>query len=170
MPIFIITDKATDLATLVGSLARNKHAAGAILERVKALNPQIADAQRLGAGTVLILPESADLKPGAGEPAGGEALAALGTLLHTGLRDVDGRLTRASEALAAEHAAVRDALKAAAARRLVESDPQLKEQLAAAEARFKADQKRAAETREQLDKVKKVAPAELETLQKMFGR
>jgi hypothetical protein len=169
MRIFI-TDKATDLATLVASLVRNTRATGATLERVKALNPQIADTQKLGANTVLILPESAELKPGAGEPAGGESLAALRARLHTGLRDVDSRTTRRSEALAAEHAAVRDALKAAAARHLVESDPQLKKQLAAAEARFKADQKRTAETQEQLDEVQKFALAEFEKLQKMLER
>jgi Phage Tail Protein X len=166
----VITKEATNLAALVASLARDKHATSAILERVKALNPQIADMPRLGAGTVLILPESAELKPGAGEPAGGESLAALGALLHTGLRDVDSRMTRGSEALAAEHAAVRDALKTAAARRLIESDPQLKKQLAAAEARFKADQKRATETQEQLDEGKKFALAELEKLQILLGQ
>ena len=62
------------------------------------------------------------------------------------------------------------ALKSAAAKRLVESDPLLQKQLAAAEARFKADQKRAAETQEQLDEVQKFALAEFEKLQKMLGQ
>ena len=168
MRIFI-TDKATDLATVVASLARDKRGAGAALERVKALNPQIADAQRLAPGTVLILPGSADFKPGAGEPAGGESLELLGALLNDGLRDLESRMTRGSDAVAADHAAVRDALKAAAARRLVESDPQLKKQLTAAEEGFKADQARASETRAQLAKAKRSALAEFEKLQKMFG-
>lgn len=164
-----ITDRPTSVADLLASLVRDKSSASAALERIKALNPQIADAQRLAAGTVLILPESAELKPGAGEPAGGDSLAALGALLHDGLRDVESRMTRGSEALAADHAGVRDALKAAAAKRLVESDPPLKKQLEKAEARFKADQARATEAQKQLEAGKKSALAEFEKVQKMLG-
>jgi hypothetical protein len=168
MPIFI-TDEATDLATLVTNLAGGARVSGATLELVKALNPQLSDTTKLGAGTVLILPETPELKARAGEPAGAESLETLGSRLHTGLRDVESRTMRGFEALVADHGAVRNALKAAAAKRLVEGDPQLKKQLAAAEAHFEAEQKRVAETRKQLVEAAKTVEAEFARLQNLLG-
>jgi len=165
----LITEKAMDLPALAASLTRNARTAEAALERVKALNPQIADAQGLAAGTVLILPDAAELKPGAGEPAGAESLADLGALMRAGLRDLDARASRLDERLAADHAAVRDALKSATAKRLVEGDPLLQKQLAAAEAQFKADQKRAAEMRAQMAEAAKLAEAEFAKRQNLLG-
>ena len=45
-------EQATDLVTLVASLSRGGRASGAAVERVKALNPQLSDTAKLGAGTV----------------------------------------------------------------------------------------------------------------------
>lgn len=168
MRIFI-TDKATDLATLVASLARRASARDVTLERVKALNPQLSDTTELGVGTVLILPETPELKASAGAPAGAESLETLGSRLHTGLRDVESRTTRGFEALVADRGAVHDALKAAAAKRLIEGDPQLKKQLAAAEAHFQAEQKRVGERREQLKEAAKIVETEFARLQKLLG-
>ena len=165
----IITDKPTDLVTLVASLSRGGRASAATLERVKALNPQLSNTTKLGAGTVVILPETAELKAGAGEPAGAESLETLGSRLRIGLRDVESRTARGFEALVADHGAVRDALKAAAAKRLVEGDPQLKKQLVAAEAHFEAEQKRVAETRKQLEEAAKTVEAEFARMQKLLG-
>jgi hypothetical protein len=165
----LVTEKAMDLPALAASLARNARGAHAALERVKALNPQIADAQRLAAGTVLILPDAPELKPGAGQAAGGEVFSDLGDRLLAGLRDLEARHGRVVEQRAADHAAVRDALKSATAKRLIEGDPQLKEQLAAAEAQFKADQKQATEMGAQMAAAAKLAEAEFEKLQNMLG-
>ena len=164
----LIIEEPIGPADLAANLARNARTVEATLERVKALNPQIADAKKLPAGTVLILPESSDLKPDAGEPAGASAVAELGARLRAGLRDVASRTSGHSERLTADHAALRNALKTKAAKRLVESDPQLKEQLGAAEARFKAEQKRAAESRAQHEEAQKSAMATLDRLQQLL--
>lgn len=165
----LITKRAMDLPTLAASLARNARTAEAVLERVKMLNPQIAAAQELAAGTVLILPDTRELKAGAGEPAGAESLADLGARLRAGLRDLDARARRVDEQRASDHAAVRDALRPATAKRLIEGDPQLQKQLAAAEAQFKADQKRAAEMSAQMAEAAKLAEAEFAKLQNLLG-
>ena len=44
----IITDEAKDFSELVRSFARNARSADATLERVKALNPHLADAGTRG--------------------------------------------------------------------------------------------------------------------------
>ena len=156
----LITEKAMDLPGLAASLARNAQTPGAALERVKALNPHIADAQRLAKGTVLILPDAPELEPEVGEAIGGEALAELGDRLRDGLRDLDARARRVDEQRTADSDAVRDALKSTTAKRLIEGDPQLQKQLAAAQGNVKADQKRAAEMRAQLAEAAKLAEAE----------
>ena len=165
----LITEKSMDLPALAASLARNARTANAALERVKALNPQIADAQTLAAGTVLILPDAPELNPGAGEPAGVESLADLGSRLRAGLRDLSARARQVDEQRAADHAAVRDAVKSAAAKRLIEGDPQLQQQLAAAEAQFKADQKLAAGMGAKMAAAAKLAEAEFAKLQNLLG-
>lgn len=165
----LITEKAMDLPALAASLARNARTAEAALERVKTLNPQIADTRKLAAGTVLLLPDAPELKAGAGEPAGAESLADLGARLRAGLRDLGGRASRLDERLAADHAAVRAALKSATAKRLIEGDPQLQKQLVAAEAQFKADKERAAEMRAQMAEAAKLAEAEFAKWQVLLG-
>ncbi len=168
MRIFI-TDKDTDLASLTASLARSGRKSEAMLERLKALNPQLASAKKLAAGTPLILPDSQDLKPGIGEAVGAPPLAEINARLREGIRDVDARFAERAQRLAADHAAVRDALKVATARRLIDSDPVLKEQLAAYEAGFKAQQTRLADAQEHMAAAAKLAEAELAKLQRLLG-
>jgi len=165
----VIIERVTDLANLVASLSRSGRASGATLERVKALNPQLSDTTKLGVGTVVFLPDTAELKAGAGEPAGAESLEMLGPRLRTGWRDLEDRNARGFDVLAADHAAVRGALKAVAAKRLVESDPQLVKQLAAAEKHFETEQKRVAEMRKQHEEAAKTVEAEFARLQKLLG-
>jgi hypothetical protein len=169
MRIFI-TKTDTDLQGLGASLLRRSNTASAALERIMALNPQIEDFQRLSAGTVLILPEGPEFKAGAGTAVSGEGFDAIAEELGRGMKAVESRADDRFAALRADHAEVSAAMKSAASRRLIESDPALKKQLQAAEVRFKADQKRAAETQEQLIEVQKFALAEFEKLQKMLGQ
>lgn len=168
MPIFI-TDKPMDLSALVRSLVRNSRSAEATLERIKKLNPHIADAQELAAGTVVILPDSPDLKPGVGKPAGvqTQTLPDFADSLRAGLRDLEVRHRTLAAQRTADHAAVHDALKATPAQRLVDSDPVLKERLAAAETAFKTEQKRIAEVEAQLVDAAELAEAELAKMLKL---
>jgi hypothetical protein len=164
---FLILDKETDLEALASSLARTPRAAAAVRERLVALNPQLADAKRIPKGGVLILPAGNDIKAGAGTKISGANLAEFAETFGAGTRAAASRAAERLESLTAERTAVRDALKPAAAKRLVESDPQLQKQLAAAEAQFKAEQKRAGDSRAKLAAAIKAAQAELARVQRI---
>jgi hypothetical protein len=163
----IITDETRDFSELVRSFARHARGADATLERVKALNPHLADAKKLAAGTVVILPDSPDLKPGVGKPVGVHTVTDFAEGLRAGLRDLEARHREFAAKRKEEQASVREALKSAAAKRLVDGDPVLKERLAAAEAAFKAEQKEIAETEARLAEGAKHLEAELENLGKL---
>jgi hypothetical protein len=162
-----ITKEETDFATLAAKVARSPRAAVAVRARLEALNPQFS--KRVPKGGVLVLPGGPDIKAGAGSTVRGTNLDELAERFKAGTREAAKRAGTRLEQLTAERTAVRDALKTAAAKRLVESDPLLQKQLAAAEAHFKAEQKRTAEATEQLKKSAELAEAEMAKLQKLFG-
>jgi hypothetical protein len=169
MRIFI-TDTETTPQTLNEALVRRPGSPSTTLERVIALNPQVKDFSKLPAGTVLILPDASDLKADAGAPIAGSGMDDVVADMGRGITAVGSRVGNRVEQLQADHAAVTAALKTAAAKRLVESDPELEKRVKAAELNFKAEQKAAAETQEQLKDVQKSALAEFEKLQKMLAR
>ena len=168
MRIFI-TDKETDLEALATSLARTPRAAAATLARVKALNPQLADAARVPKGGVLVLPEGPDIKTDAGTSVSHVPLDELAGNFTSGARTQASRAAQRLESLTVERGAVRDALKAAAAKRLVDNDPLLQKQLAATDAQFKSEQKRATDARAANAELAKAVQAELARMQKLVG-
>jgi hypothetical protein len=169
MRIFI-TKADTDLQSLGASLVRKPTAASATLERVVALNPQLANSDKLPAGTVLLLPDSPELKAGIGTTVGSDNFADLVSDVTKGIKAAAGRAASRFETIAEDHSAVKDVLKTAAAKKLVEGDPLLKQKLGAAEARFKIEQKRAAETKTAFEESQKHAVAEFEKLAKLLGQ
>ena len=169
MRIFI-TKTDTDLAALSSTLLRKPADAGATLDRVRALNPQVEDFQKLAAGTVLILPDTPEIKAGAGTAPGADNLSDLASDLGSGLKAVNSRFASRVDDIKADRAAVTTALKTAAVKRLVDGDPALSKQLTAADAEFKREQKRVAESEAQLAQVQKVALAEFARLQKLLGQ
>jgi len=168
MRIFI-TEKETDLETLASSLARTPRVAAAVRARVLALNPHLADATRIPKGGVLMLPDGPEFKAGVGNSVSAVGADVIADRFSAGARASLSRAAARLESLNAERAEVRDALKSAAARRLVESDPQLQMRLAASDVDFKAEQKRTAEVTAQLKETAKLAEAELAKLQKLIG-
>jgi hypothetical protein len=168
MRIFI-TDKAMDISSLATTLGRGGRMSAATLERVKALNPQLGEARKIAAGTAVILPDLPELKPDAGEAAGASSIAEVSAHAKSGFRLATERITERAAQLAADQAAVKDVLKTAAAKRLLESDPVLRKQLAAAEAELKAEQKRVAEAQAQLAAADALAQTEFAKLLKLLG-
>lgn len=168
MKIFI-AENETDFEKLASSLARTPRATAATLERVKALNPHLADVTRLPKGSVLILPDGADLKTGAGSTVVGVNPGELGERFSSSLRSVASRASERLESINADRSAARDALKSAAAKRLVENDALLQKRLAAAETQFKTEQKRASEVRAEIAERSEAAKAEFVRVQKLFG-
>jgi len=169
MRIFI-TKTDTDLAALSTTLLRKPAEGGVTLDRVRALNPQVEDFQKLAAGTVLILPDTPGIKAGAGTAPGADNLSDLASDLGSGLKAVNTRFASRIDDIKAERAAVTTVLKTAAVKRLVDSDPALSKQLAAADAEFKREQKRVAESETQLAEVQKTALTEFARLQKLLGQ
>ena len=149
-------------------LLRDPTAASATPDLIKAVNPHLNLTRDVPANSVLLIPEAADLKAGAATPVGAEELDALGADIDAGLRAVGARVSAGVKQLEVDHAAIASALKTAVAKRLVESDPQVKKQLEAADAVFKADQKRAKETQVQLADLQKLAAAEFAGLRKLI--
>ena len=168
MRIFI-TNAETNPQTLNEALVRRPGTTHT-LERVMALNPQIADFKKLPAGTVLILPDAPDLKAGAGESLTGAGMDDVIADLGRGLKAVNSRIVNRVEQLESDRVAVAAALKTAAAKRLVESDPALAKRITAANAQFKAEQTAAAEKQAQLAEVQKAALVEFARLQKLLGQ
>jgi hypothetical protein len=169
MRIFI-TKTDTDLTALSTALLRRPADAGTALDRVRALNPHVEDFQRLAAGTVLILPDTPDIKAGAGTAIGAGTVSDLATDLGSGLKAVNARFADRVEDLKAERAAVVATVKLASVKRLIESDPALAKQLDASDAEYKREQKRMTEADAQLAEVQKTAIAEFARLQKLLGQ
>ena len=165
----LVTEKERDLEELAASVARTPRAAGAALERIRQLNPHLAEAKKVPKGGMLLLPEGTDIKAGVGTSISGVSLENVAASFDSGIRAVATRASSRFETLAADQSAVRTALKGAAAKRVVDADPLLKKQLAAADAQFKAEQKLATESRDELAELSKVAQAEFERLLKLIG-
>lgn len=164
----LITEKESDLTALAAGLARNTRAAGTTLDRVVALNPQLADAARVPAGTVLVLPED-DLKAGVGTVVGGSTLTDFGEAVGAGIRAAGSRAADRLATLVEEQAEVKKVRNTAAVKKLLASDPLLTKRLDAAEANFKAEQKEATANNSRFAEIQKAAAAEFALLEKLLG-
>ena len=89
--------------------------------------------------------------------------------VRAGLQATIGRTRAGFARLETDHADVASALKSAASKRIVESDPALKQQLQATLAQVKTDEKRAADTQLQLAELQKLAQAEFAQMSKILG-
>ncbi len=160
-------DREMDVAALASSLARTPRAAAAVRERLVALNPHLTDAARIPKGEVLVLPEGPDIKAGAGNAVKRTNLGELAERFVASTRASASLTGERLESIAAGRAAVRDALKTAAVKRLVDGDRLLQKQLAEVEAHFKSEQKRVTEAAAQMEKTAQLVKAEMAKLQKL---
>lgn len=169
MRMFVIKEE-TDLAGLSAKLLRARlpeTSADAAIDRLKALNPHV-DFTRLAAGTVLLVPDTPELKKGASTSLGGETFEAFVKEVDTGLRSSSARVKQGFERLSVDRTSVSDVLKTAAVKRLVESDPALKKQLESADAQFKEDERKERAAQELLKTTQKQAIEELTGLARLF--
>jgi hypothetical protein len=164
-----ITDRESDLTALATGLARNARASGTTLERIVALNPHLAAAARIPAGSVLRLPED-DLRVGAGTVPGGSTLTDLSDIVGAGIKAAATRAKQRFATVEADYAAVKDALKTARAKKLLEADPLFAKRVAAAEAQFKVERKQATENKARFAQLEKSAQAEFARLEELLER
>jgi hypothetical protein len=168
--MFVIK-QATDLQGVSTQLLRRTAGEGGAgaLERLQALNPHV-DFRRLAAGTVLLVPDSPEIKPSASRTLGGDPVDALVEDLSRGLKDQATRVRAMFKSQEDDRAAVAAALKTAAARRIVDSDPLLRDQLKAALQQSSDERKRAEQTVAQVTGIQELAARELARLQKLVDR
>ena len=174
----IVIEQASDWpalgATLLKKPASGKGKAGAnetgqaTLDQVERLNPHVVDFQRLEAGTVLLLPDSPELNTKDSQSLAGNGFEDFAAHTSEGFKAVAQRMGLSAEALAADRAAVNAALKIAAVKRQIESDPLLQKQLDEANREFADAQKKAQDAAGQIETMQKEMGAELEALRKML--
>lgn len=170
----IVIKQASDLQALSARLLKKGGPAGthefsqATLEQVKRLNPHV-DFQRIDAGTVLLLPDTPELKDTDSQSPAGNAFEDFVAQTSEGFKAVAQRLRTSADALAADRAAVNAVLKTAAVKRQIESDPLLKKQLDEASSEFTDAQKKAQEAASQLEAMQKEMGDELKALKAMLG-
>jgi hypothetical protein len=170
MRIFVTRAEApTDPETLWRELLKRGGASSTTPDSVKALNAHVKFDRPLEPGTVLLIPEATDLKANAGTPLRVDNIDEIRAETEAGFKATTSRVRGGFERIEADHAAVAAALKTAAAKRVIDSDPELKKQLQAAESRFKEEKKHAAEAESLLEEVRKLAMAEFAQLRKRLG-
>ncbi len=171
----IVIKQASDLQALSARLLKKPAGVQAgthefsqtTLEQVKRFNPHV-DFQRIDAGTVLLLPDTPELKDADSQSPAGNAFEDFVAQTSEGFKTVAQRMRTSAEALAAERAAVNAVLKTAAVKRQIESDPLLKKQLDEANGEFTDAQKKAQEAARQVETMQNDIKAELEALRGML--
>ena len=138
------------------------------IDRLKALNPHI-DFNRLDAGAVLFLPDAPELaQPGSRAVEGGSFDDFTADVIE-GLKLAAGRARAGYEQLGADRSDVAAAVKTAAVKRLIESDPALKAQLDEVNAQSAKDLREGKEAGAALDAMQKNVGQEMAALGKLFA-
>lgn len=166
--ILITSPDTTDPQSLLKQLVRKPGSASGTLDQLKALNPHV-NFSKLAAGTVLLVPDVPDLKPGATAAVGGDNVDELRDRITAGIAMTVSNVSSGAERIAADRKEVASAVKAAATKRVIESDPLLQQRLAAADETFKATQKQTAEAQAALAELQKLAAKEFDRLQTLLG-
>ncbi len=164
----IVIEQATDLQALATRLLGAKAGAGASLDRLKSLNPHV-DFSKLGAGTVLLVPDLPGLREGQAGSIAGQAFDTFGQQI---LADFDDAATRVQAGHAARLTDQKELValfKGAALKRALEADAELKAQADVAAQVFKQDPIDAKAADETLKALKDGLGVELAVLAKLLG-
>jgi hypothetical protein len=171
---FIVVNESSDLLTLSrtlfndgGNSTGNAAVHNATLDRIKSLNPQV-DFSRMEAGTVLLLPDTPDLKDSASQSIAGDAFADFASHLTEGLGTAAQRVSSGTDALVAEREAVTAMLTTDAVKRQVESDPLLEKQLEAASEALATEQEEMREAAKQVQTMQVAVANEMAVLAKLL--
>ena len=170
MRLFVIqqtSDMNALSAVLLKQPAGGQALSQATLEQIKKLNPH-ADMQKLQAGTVLLLPDTPELKDADSQSMAGKFFDDFSATTRQSLDAVAQRMRVGAEAQAADRAGVTAVIKTAAVKRLIDSDPQLKKQLDEAANEFADVQKQAQEAARQLETLQSGLDNEMQVLRKML--
>lgn len=162
-----IIKQATNLTGVTAELLKAGVPAAKALARLKALNPHV-DPKRVTVGTVLVLPDLAEMKAGVGEAVGAETFEQFAAEIAAGFKAASGRLRAGAKRRKDERDAVDGAVKTAAVKRVIASDAALRTQLADAERQSKADERQAKEAAKTMETMRDLAAKELQGLRTLF--
>jgi LysM repeat protein len=160
----LILDKASDVKQFLADRSRN----GLSIETLQRLNPHV-DLKKIAAGTVLFVPDAPDGAADGSQPVGGTAFSAFQSLVSTSLDTAGAGVRSGFAARAQERQDVVSAIKTAAAKRVIESNPEIKTALEAAVKQDKLDQQQAKTADSMLAAVKQQITADLGALGKRLG-
>lgn len=167
----ILLKQASDLQALTTRLIGRRPAgsSSATLDHLKALNPHV-DFNRIEPGTVLLLPDTPDIRADDKDSHSpdGDAFDDLVRHVDNGFQAVAARVAKAGDDLSADHGAIAAAAKTAAFKRLVNSDPLLKKQLDEAGEASNTELKKVQEAAKQVEALRKAAGEELAALRQLL--
>ena len=168
----IVIEQAIDLQALttrlLGAKAGVGAGAGASLDTLKHMNPHV-DFERLGAGTVLLVPDLPGLRDGQTGSIAGQAFDTFSQQVLAGLDEAATRVQAGHAARLTDQKELVALFKGAALKRAFESDPELKAQADAYAQVFKQDPADAKAADETLKALKDGVGAELAVLTKLLG-
>lgn len=146
------------------------HGGANLRGRLAALNPHV-DLNRIGAGTVLLLPDGTGVADGDADihAIGAASFAALAGELKASFAQATARARDAAASLGAEREAVAAAFKSDLVQRLARSDAAFRRQIDDVEQASAADAPRLREAADRIDALGRVALDELAALAKRFG-
>lgn len=160
--------QTTDLQSIGDSLSGTAAAKQSTLQQMQRLNPHV-DFARITPGTVLLMPRDTGAKSDDADQIGAKVFQAFGDQVNTALDAAEAGIRAGHQALEVQRKEVTAALKSAAVKRLIDSEPDLKVQFEAAAQVFADDQKQAKESDAALQALRKDCLAELATLGKLLG-
>lgn len=167
MRMVVIQPESIDAKALVARLIGKGGDSDSALKTLQRINPHL-DFTRLTAGTVLLVPDAPDFETSESVSIAGQGLAALDARFREAAEGARLRVRGSYEALAIQRKDVNGALKTAAVKRLVESDPDLKKQLEEADAVSKSDEQQFKSSEAELEALQSALADELGMLSKML--
>lgn len=167
----LVIKQESDLQSLKARLLDTKLSsdkADAAMQSLQALNPHL-DMKKLTPGAILLIPDEPGFKAEATSAVAGEPIDELQQLVRSGVDSATAKLEHGNEARAAQRVELTAALKTAAVKRAIDSDPQLKQQAEDAAKASKADEEQSAKALQTLQAAGKGMQAELAKLAKLLG-
>jgi hypothetical protein len=167
----LLIKQDTDIHTLGARLLSaklNSDQTKAAIAALQALNPQ-ADLEKIGAGTVLLVPDAPSFKPSATSSVSSGAFGDFEKLVKSGLAAAAARMTADDAAHTADNGAVTAVLRVAAVKRLIDTDADLKQQVANLTKTLKDDEQQSKQAEQTLATVSKEVLAKLTQMGKLLG-
>ena len=172
MPRTFVISKSTTLKALTAQLstdaaAGDDDASAVNLASLQRLNPHISDLARIPAGTVVLVPDTPNVRA-ATSSVGGQGFKEFAEQARQAGASTTQRVSASYGALVEQQKEVATALKSAAIKKQVDADADLQKLVADSDAVFKADQQNAKTAQQTLETMQKGVADELAVLAKMF--